>query len=193
MANLSQNTVSSVPTGPQSDLNSTNWYTRSYCCKNPSFFPSYSKQSRTNVFSVNGESSDRHICIAIETLWYTVIIGRLCQSGRCMPPLRVFDHVMLLHIISSWKDCFRKIILSLILTQIYSKHALNIVFQVSSSNFTSTQCLITWSASFKDVITQFPTMDNSCLINDVVIIKRNTTKDKSTRAISYLSLNQQII
>ena len=36
-------------------------------------------------------------------------------------------------------------------------------------------------------------MDDACLINNVIIIKRNRTKDKSTRIISYLSVDHLII
>ena len=46
---------------------------------------------------------------------------------------------------------------------------------------------------FSDVNTQFPTMDNLCHVNNVVIRKRNRTEDKSIRTISYLSVDHQII
>ena len=96
---------------------------------------------------------------------------------RIMPPLPVFDDVTLPGVFSSWKDCFQKIILSLTLTQIYSKQALKTFFNsLTVKLFLRTPGLITWYASFNDVTTQFPMMDNSCLINNVVIIKRKEQK-----------------
>ena len=82
-----------------------------------------------------GRSTVLHIASSTGKSGWGIIV-LLHEKGTlyaaCMPPLPVLDNVTLPDIISSLKNCFRESILSLTLTQIYSKQALKIVcFQQS--------------------------------------------------------------
>ena len=167
------------------------WNANNVVC--PEQQPKFTANSYCPVFCMHMEI-DIKSGMKIQCRQPFVSLSNFTIPHWCMPPLLVFEDVSLPYIISSWKDCLRKIILSLALTKLNtdlfhtsSKHRFS---TVSMSNFTGKLHVWSqsWSANFSEVTTQFPMMDNSCLINTVMMIKRKRTKDKSTRTISSINL-----